>query len=100
MQDLDSRTKSCSGFIISLRSELRYLSQCDRRQKQQEEPSRAADVSVDIRPEKPCDSGNCQYNERGEPPAVIGRAGPPRTSQDEQLRNDRKEEKDVIQIQA
>ena len=31
---------------------------------------------------------------------MIGRAGPPRTSQDEQRRNDRKKKKDVIEIQA
>ena len=100
MQNLDSRTKSSRRFIISLRSELRYLSQCDRRQKQQEEPCRAADVSAEIRPEKPCNSGNYQHNDCREPPAAIGRAGPPRTSQDEQRRNDRKEKKDVIEIQA
>jgi hypothetical protein len=100
MQDLDSRTKSSRRFVVSLRSELRYFSQCDRRQKQQKEPRRAADVPADIRPEKPCDSGNCQHNDRGEPPPTIGRAGPPCTNQDEQRRNDRKEKKDVIEIQA
>ena len=93
MQNLENRTKSSGRFVISLRGELRYFSQSDRRQKQQKEPCRAADISADIRPEKPCDSGNCQHNERGEAPAVIGRAGPPRTSQDEQRRNDRKEKK-------
>jgi hypothetical protein len=31
---------------------------------------------------------------------VIGRAGPPRASQDEQRRNDRQEKKNVIEIQA
>ena len=45
-------------------------------------------------------AGNCQHNKRGEAPAVIGRAGPPRTSQDEQRRNDREEKKDVIEIQT
>ena len=100
MQNLDSRTKSSRRFVVSLRSELRYFSQRDRRQKQQEEPCRAADVPADITPEKPCDSGNYQHNEGGEPPAAIGRAGPPRASQDEQRRNDRKEKKDVIEIQA
>ena len=98
MQNLDSRTKSSRRFIVSLRSELRYFSQCDRWQKQQKEPCRAANIPADIRPEKPRNSGNCQHNERREPPAVIGRAGPPRTSQDEQRRNDRKEKKDVIEI--
>src|SRR5258708_40266695 len=100
MQNLDSRTKFSRRFIVSLRSELRYLSQCDRRQKQQEEPCRAANIPADIRPEKPCNSGNCQHNDRREPPAAIGRAGPPCTSQNEQRRNDRKEKKDIIEIQA
>ena len=97
---MESRTKSSSRFIISSRSELRYFSQCDRRQKQQKEPCRAADIPADIRPEKPCDSGNCQHNEGGEAPAVVGRAGPPRASQDEERRNDGKKKKDVIEIQA
>src|SRR6266496_2014127 len=99
MQNLESRTKSSSRFVISLRSELRYFSQCDRRQKQQKEPCRAADIPAGIRPEKPCDSGNCQHNERGEAPAVIGRARPPRACQNQQRRNDREEKKDVIEIQ-
>src|SRR5437762_2429062 len=64
------------------------------------EPCRAAHIPAGIRPDKPRDSGNRQHNERGEAPAVIGRAGPPRASQDEQRRNDRKEKKDVIEIQA
>jgi hypothetical protein len=50
-------------------------------------------------PQKPCDSGNCQHNKRGDAPAVIGRAGPPPTSQDEQRRNDRDKKEDVIEIQ-
>src|SRR5947207_4748647 len=100
MQNLESRTKSSSRFIISLRSELAHLSQSNCRQKQQKEPCRAADIHAGVRPEKPGDSGNCQHNERGEAPAAIGRAGPPRTSQDEQRRNDRKEEKNVIEIQS
>ena len=97
---MKNAAKFSGRFVISLRSELRYFSQCDRRQKQQKEPCRAADVPADIRPEKPCDSGNCQHNDRGEPPPTIRRAGPPRTNQDEQRRNDRKEKKDVIEIQA
>jgi len=36
MQNLDSRTKFSRRFIVSSRSELRYFSQCDCRQKQQE----------------------------------------------------------------
>jgi hypothetical protein len=98
MQNLDSCTKSSRRFIVSLRSQLRYLSQRDRWQKQQKEPCRAANIPADTRPEKPRNSGNSQHNERREPPAVIRRAGPPRTSQDEQRRNDRKEKKDVIEI--
>ena len=100
MQNLESRTKSSSRFIVSLCSELRHFSQCDRRHKQQKEPCRATGIPADIGPEKPCDSGNRKHNEGGEAPAVIGRAGPPRTSQDEQRRNDRKKKKDVIEIQA
>src|SRR4030095_7241364 len=72
----------------------------DGRKKKKKDPSPPADISADITPEKPCDSGNCQYNERGQTPAVIGRAGPPRTSQNEQRRNDGKEKKDVIEIQS
>ena len=100
MQNLESRTKSCSRFIISLRSELRYFSQSDRRQKQQKEPCRAADIPAGIRPEEPRAAGDRQDNKRGEAPAVIGRGGAPRASQDEQRRNDRKEKKDVIEIQT
>src|SRR5215208_3569666 len=99
MQNLESRTKSSSRFIFSLRSELRYFSQCDRRQKQQKEPCSAADIPADIRPEKPCHNGRCQHKDGGEAPVMIGRAGPPPTSQDEQRRNDRKKKKDVIEIQ-
>ena len=98
MQNLNSSPKSCSRFIISLGSELRYFSQCERRQKQQKEPCHAADVSAEIRPEKPCNGGNCQNNNGGESPAAIGCAGPPRTSENEQRRNDRKEKQDVIEI--
>ena len=100
MQNLESRSESSCGIIISCRSELRHLSQSDRRQKQQKEPCGAADVPADVGPEKPCNSGNCQYSDRGEAPAAIGRAGPPRTSQNEQRRNDRKEKQDVIEIQT
>jgi len=100
MQNLESRTKSFSRFLMSLRSELRYFSQCDRRQKQQKEPCSAADIPADIRPEKPCDNSKCEHNDRGEAPPVIRRAGPPPTSQDEQRRNDRKKKKDVIEVQA
>jgi hypothetical protein len=83
-----------------VRSELRYFSQCDRRQKQQKEPRGSADIPADITPEKPCDNGGCQHKDRGEAPAVIRRAGPPPASQDEQRRNERKKKKDVIEIQA
>src|SRR4029453_685205 len=100
MQNLESRTESSSRFIISLRSELRYFSQCDRWQKQQKEPCHAADVPADIRPEKPCDNGDCEHNERGEARAVIGRARSPPTTRDEKRRNNRKEKKDVIEIQG
>ncbi len=100
MQNLESGAEFSGRFVISLRSELRYFSQCDRRQKQQKEPCRAADIPAGIRPEKPGDGGNCQHNERGEAPAVIGRAGAPGASQDEQRRNDRQEKKDVIEIQS
>src|SRR5438874_9464860 len=48
MENLESCTKSSSRFIISLRSELRYFSQCDRRQRQQKEPCRAGDIPADI----------------------------------------------------
>jgi hypothetical protein len=51
-------------------------------------------------PQKPCDSGNCQHNKRGDAPAVIGRAGSPPTSQDEQRRNHRDKKEDVIEIQS
>ena len=100
MQNLESRTKSSGRFIISSRSELRDFSQCDRWQKQKEAPCRAADISADMRPEKPCDGCYCQDDERGYAPAVIGRAGPPCTSQDEQRRSDRKEKKNMIEIQG
>src|SRR6186997_2782989 len=99
MQNLESRTKSSGRFVISLRGELGYFSQPDRRQKQQKKPCRAADISADMTPQKPCDSGNCQHNKRGNAPAVIGRAGPQPTSQDEQRRNDRDKKEDVIEIQ-
>ena len=100
MQNLESRAKFSGRFVISLHSELGYFLQSNRRQKQQKEPCRAANIPAGIRPDKPRDSGNRQHNERGEAPAVIGRAGPPRASQDEQRRNDRQEKKDVIEIQA
>ncbi len=97
---MESGAEFSGRFVISLRSELRYFSQCDRRQKQQKEPCRAADIPAGIRPEKPANSGNCQHNESGEAPAVIGRARPPCATQDEQRRNDGKKKKDVIEVQA
>src|SRR5215216_5606618 len=100
MQNLDNRSKSSGRFVISLCSKLGHFSQSNRRQKQQKEPCRTGDIPADIRPEKPCDSGNCQDNNRGDAAAVVGRAGPPTTSQREQRRNDSKEKKDVIEIQA
>ena len=99
MQNLQSRTKSSGQFIVSLRSELRDFSHCDRRQKQQEEPCRAADISADMRPEEPRNDCHCQHDQRGDAPAVIRRTGPPGTGQDEQRRSDRKEKKNVIEIQ-
>src|ERR1044071_1479435 len=100
MQNLESRTKSSGRFIISLRGELRYLSQSDCRKKQQKEPCRTAHIPAGLRPQKPGDSRKRQHNERSDAPAVVGRAGPPCASQDEQRRNDRNEKKDVIEIQA
>ena len=91
-------TKFSGQFVISLLGEFRYFSQSKRRQKQQKEPCHAADIPAVGRPQKPPDTGDHQHNKRGEAPAVIGRTGVPRASQNEQRRNDRQEKKNVIEI--
>ena len=100
MQNLESLAKSPGRFKIPLRSELCDFSQCDCGQKQQEEPCRAPYISADMRPEKPCDNGYSQHDERGDAPTVIARAGPPCTDQYEERRNDRKEKENVVEIQS
>src|SRR5215470_16302986 len=99
MQNLKSRAKSSGRLVIPLRGKLRYFSQSNRRQKQQEEPCCAADIPAGIRPDKPGDGGDRQHNDRGEIPGGITHARPPRASQDEQRRNDRDKKEDVIEIQ-
>src|SRR5262245_57197971 len=98
MQNLHSRPKFCGRFIMSLRGELGHFPQSNRRQKQQKEPSCAPDIPAGMRPKKPGDAGNRQYNDRGKAPTMIGRVRPPRASQDDEGRNDRKEKKDMIEI--
>ena len=100
MQNLDCCSKFSGRLVISLRGELRYFSQSNRRQKQQKQPCRGTDIPAGTRPDKPRETGDRKHNKRGEAPCVIRRAGPPRASQDEQRRNDRKEEKNVIETQA
>src|SRR5207249_1803668 len=59
----------------------------------------AANVSSGVRPQEPRRGCSRQYNECCEPPTVIGRAGPPCAGQDQQRRDDRQKEEDVIEIQ-
>src|SRR5690349_16838450 len=100
MQNLKGPAEFFGRGKISLGCESRHFSQTNRGKKQQKKPCCAPDVSAGLWPEKPGNSGDGQHHDAGNAPAVVRLAGAPPTSEDEQWRNDRKEEKDVIEIQS
>ena len=59
MQNLDSGTNFSGSLEIAFLGKFRHFSQSNCREEQEKEPCRAADIPADIRPEKPCDNGNC-----------------------------------------
>src|SRR6266516_4482951 len=81
-----------------LRGELGHFSQPDRWNKQEYEPDAAADVSSQLPENNPGCSRNREDDESGDAPAAISFARTPRARQNQQGRNQRDEEKNVIQV--
>jgi len=98
MHNLKSRPEFSSRCVISLGGEFGHFAQPNCRNKQENEPRAATDVSGGATPKKPRNARYPQNNQCNNPPSMIRRAGTQRPSQHQERRDYGDEEKNVIQI--
>jgi hypothetical protein len=77
---------------------LAHFSQPNRWDKQENEPGDASDITRDIADQEPGDGGDREDDYCRDAPTAKPTARPPRSQENEQGRDDRDEQEDVIEI--
>ena len=99
MQEAKGAGQAPGRGVALLRDELGCLSQADRGDEDQNKPGTAADKSRGLRLHNPRHSRNQQHGEGGNAPAAIQSATSPGLGKQDQRRDTRDEEEDVVEIE-